>query len=457
VNRPRQLSLAHTRTNVAPLATGGNIVGTGGLYAPTIRYKDGTFYILCTIVTHRDPPHKSHSFSNFILKTKDIWSSQWSDPIYFDYYAFDPSLFFDDDGKAYIHGATMPGPKTTIDLFEIDLDTGEKLSEQKTIWTGITKFFPEGPHIYKKDGYYYCLIAEDGTHDFHAIKIARSKHLWGPYEAYDKNPILTAVGTDNYYTHLGHGDLFQDHSGHWWCVCLGVRKKEGRFALSRETFLTQVSWPEGEWPLIEEPVANPSRLQAPIRQLSVAGRHEDEILFIRQHNVPGYKLDGDRVSLVPSKEDLTHATGLEPISFAARRHRQLEGSALVKMHVPSAPAATDTQAGLAYFKDEHRFVRIFYDIGSSEVRFDAVNKTQDYSTCLKQSIKVKNTIGFRAVYTEQTLTFAFQKDEDTEWTDMGTVDTLRMSDFDFVGPVIGVFAFGTVQTTPISFDGLKVD
>lgn len=457
VNRPGQLSLAHTKTNIAALATGGNIVGTGGLYAPTIRYKDGTFYILCTIVTHREPPHKSHSFSNFILKTTDIWSNQWSDPIFFEYFAFDPSIFFDDDGRAYVHGATMPGPKTTIDLFEIDLNSGEKLSEQKTIWSGITKFFPEGPHIYKKDNWYYCMIAEDGTHDFHAIKIARSRDLWGPYESYERNPILTAVGTNDYYQHLGHGDLFQDTAGEWWCVCLGVRKNDGRYALSRETFLTQVSWPEGQWPAIESVAATPSRLLVSAKPNLTAKQDSDELLFIRELTVPGYKLDGDRISLTASKSDLTYAVGTEPVSFVGRRQRLLNGTASVKVASTAGVSGTNTTAGLAYFKDEHRFIRVYYDFSESELCFEAVNVPQKFTEHTRHPLKLTSNLELRVSYTEKAHTFAYRVGESDSWTDVGTVDTLKMSDFDFVGPVIGIFAFGDDEKAAVTFEALKVD
>lgn len=351
----------------------------------------------------------------------------------------------------------MPGPKTTIDLFELDLDTGKKLSEQKMIWTGITKFFPEGPHIYKKDGWYYCMIAEDGTHDFHAIKIARSRDLWGPYESYEKNPILTAIGTNDYYQHVGHGDLFQDTAGQWWCVCLGVRKSEGRFPLSRETFLAQVSWPEGEWPSIEPITADPPRLNGLAKPKLITGSEKDEILFIREPRLPGFKMERNTITLTPSKLDLTYSVGLEPISFAARRQRSLEGAALVKLRIASDAGGKDTQAGLSYFKDEHRFIRLFFDYASSEICFDAINVPQKFSESSRQSLSIEGIVELRVVYTEQVLAFAFRKEGDDSWTEVGSVDTLKMSDFDFVGPVIGLFAFGQDQNASVSFEDLRMD
>ncbi|ETN37611.1 uncharacterized protein HMPREF1541_07233 [Cyphellophora europaea CBS 101466] len=455
VNRHGQLSLADTRTNIHELATGGNIVGTGGLYAPTIRYNNGTFYILCTIVTHRDPPAKSHSFANFILKTNDIYSGNWSDPIYFDFYAFDPSLFFDDDGRAYVHGAAMPGPETTIDIFEVDLKTGKKLTEQTTIWTGITKFFPEGPHIYKKDGYYYCLIAEDGTHEFHAVKIARSKTLMGPYESFEKNPLLSAAPGD-YYQHIGHAELFQDPTGEWWCVCLGVRKTaKGHFVLSRETFLTQASWPEGDWPSIEPIKPNPERLAGQAKPQLLGGADEDELLFIREPGLRGYKRDGDTIMLKPSTLDFTYAVGTEPISFVGRRQRRLDGVASVKLL--SGVQGADLKAGLAYFKDEHRFIRLFYDFSTSELCFDAVNASQKFAESSKRSLELVQGVELRVTYTELEYTCSFRPKGSEDWTQMATVDGLKMSDFDFVGPVIGVFAFGSASDTQVQFKGLQVD
>ena len=428
----------------------------GGLYAPTIRYRNGTFYLLCTIVTHNDPPKKSHAFANFILQTNDIYGNNWSNAIYFDYYAFDPSLFFDDDGKAYVHGASMPGPKTTIDLFEIDLNTGEKLTEQKTIWTGITKFFPEGPHIYKKDGYYYCLIAEDGTHEFHAVKIARSRNLYGPYEAYENNPLLSAAGTNDYYNHLGHAELFQDIKGDWWCVCLGVRKVEGRFVLGRETFITQASWPEGEWPTIEPIKANPDHLSA-LQPRLTAKDPRDELLFIRKSNLNGYRFEDGRIFLRPSKQDLTHAVGHEPISFVGKRQRALDYTATLTLANISATENSSVRAGLGYFKDEHRWATLCYDFGSREVCFQFINDSQKIKDSSRRQQEWQPNIDFLLKCTEQEYTFSYRIGEEQP-VEMGRIDTLQMSDYDFTGPIIGALAFDAAPAGgDASSEGVEVE
>jgi beta-xylosidase len=139
---------------------------TGGLYAPTIRRNPmtGIIYIVCTNIIH---PVASDSANddiadNFIISTSDIWSNQWSDPVKFDFQGIDPSIFFDDDGNVYMQGSKAPGPMTTIHLFEIDLATGTKLTEDKLIWRGTGGIYPEGPHLYKRGGWYFIMISEGG-------------------------------------------------------------------------------------------------------------------------------------------------------------------------------------------------------------------------------------------------------------------------------------------------------
>jgi beta-xylosidase len=185
------------------------------LFAPTIRWHKGIFYIICTNCTLKG---EELGVSNFYVSTTDIWSDRWTDPIYFDFHGIDPSIFFDDDDRVYIQGSWRAGPlhepQCTIRQVEINIATGEYLSEIKELWIGFSgKSDVEGPHIYKKDEYYYLLTAEDGTFETHLIAVARSTNIWGPYESYEKNPLLTAAGTKEYIQNTGHGDLFQDRDG----------------------------------------------------------------------------------------------------------------------------------------------------------------------------------------------------------------------------------------------------
>lgn len=140
----------------------------------------------------------------------------------------------------------------------VNLTTGEVTLPFKWLWKGTGGAAPEAAHVYKKDGWYYVLLAEGGTREKHMVTMARSRSLHGPYEGARNNPLLTAFNnTDSYFQAVGHVDLFQDKTGQWWATGLAVRAG-GRYAddpyhanfpMGRETFLTPVVWPEGEFPV----------------------------------------------------------------------------------------------------------------------------------------------------------------------------------------------------------------
>ena len=210
-----------------------------GIYAPTIRYHEGTYYMITTNVGNG---------GNFMVTAKDP-RGPWSEPIWLKQQGIDPSLYFE-DGKCYM----VSNPGDAIWLCEINPETGEQLTESKKLWQGDGGRFPEGPHIYKKDGYYYLLISEGGTELAHHLTIARSKNIEGPYESNPDNPILTncsRLGQSLQIQGTGHGDFVQAENGSWWMVFLAYRNYGGSYHhLGRETYLAPVEWKEGEWPVV---------------------------------------------------------------------------------------------------------------------------------------------------------------------------------------------------------------
>ena len=226
---------------------------SGGLYAPTIRYHKGTFYVINTLV---DGPEHS---GNFIVTAQDP-AGPWSIPAWIDNApGIDPSLFFDDDDRVWYVGNEHQFEghyqgHCIIWLQELDLSTLQLIGERTILWDGALKNaqYAEGPHIYKIDGYYYLLIAEGGTGHNHAVTIARSSHIQGPYEANPRNPILTHrhLGLEYPIVGTGHADIVQTQYGEWWMVLLAMRPYDGYFYnLGRETFLTPVKWEDG-WPVV---------------------------------------------------------------------------------------------------------------------------------------------------------------------------------------------------------------
>ncbi|GKT51995.1 LOW QUALITY PROTEIN: non-reducing end alpha-L-arabinofuranosidase [Colletotrichum spaethianum] len=122
--------------------------------------------------------------------------------------AIDTSLFWDDDGRVYIIGAAGPPPQTEVCQFEIDLKTGKKLSEEKLLWEGVTKAYPEGPYMYKKDGWYYLLIAEGGCFAGRHTVMARARDIWGSYEV---NRLNLVLGKANPNDTQATETFFKDH------------------------------------------------------------------------------------------------------------------------------------------------------------------------------------------------------------------------------------------------------
>jgi xylan 1,4-beta-xylosidase len=215
------------------------IKGEINIFAPTIRYHEGTFYMITTNVTFG---------GNFFVTAKNP-AGPWSDAIWIDMPEIDPDLFFDDNGKAYVI-------TSTFELAEIDIETGELLSERHKIWNSTGGRYPEAPHIYKKDGFYYLMAAEGGTEEAHMVTIARSQNIWGPYIDNPANPIATHVnvaGMGKPIQGIGHADVIQAHDNSWWMVIHGYRSVTGyppHHILGRETCLVPVSWPKGGWPVV---------------------------------------------------------------------------------------------------------------------------------------------------------------------------------------------------------------
>jgi alpha-N-arabinofuranosidase len=240
LDRPSQLALDGVRPS-------------GGLYAPTIRFSRGVFYVINTLV---DGKTKS---GNFIVTATDP-AGPWSEPNWLESAAgFDPSLFFDDDGRVWYTGCRMAMNSqyeghTEIWLQELDLETMRLVGETYVLWDGAVKgaVWAEAPHIYKVMGRYYLLIAEGGTAHHHAVTIARSETITGPYMANRGNPILSHrhLGLDYPIVGTGHADLVETQSGEWWMVLLAMRPYGGYFYnLGRETFLAPVRWEDG-WPIV---------------------------------------------------------------------------------------------------------------------------------------------------------------------------------------------------------------
>ena len=222
---------------------------SGGIFAPTIRYHDGMFYMITTNVSRMWAGGKA---GNFIVHSESP-EGPWSEPAWIDQMGIDPSIFFDDDGSCWYTGTGFTNDGQGIIFFQLDPMTGEILSEKKIISRGSGGKCPEGPHMYKKDGWYYLMLAEGGTEFGHMETIARSRNIDGPFEFNPAGPLMTARNTNGHPIQCtGHADLVDDINGNWWVVSLGTRPiGTMTHHLGRETFLARIDWVDG-WPVMRD-------------------------------------------------------------------------------------------------------------------------------------------------------------------------------------------------------------
>jgi len=219
-----------------------------GVWAPCISYKphNKTFYLLYANVRSFDGPFKDTP--NYVVSSNDI-PGDWSEPAYVNSSGFDASFFHDDDGKTWLVNMIVDHRKNKlfggIVLQEYDCEQNKAVGEIHNIFPGTEHGRTEGPHIYKRNGWYYLLVAEGGTGYEHCITLARSRDITGPYEVHPENPIITAKNTpENFLQRTGHGDLVETKDGDWFAVFLTGRPltQRGRCITGRETSIEKVEW-----------------------------------------------------------------------------------------------------------------------------------------------------------------------------------------------------------------------
>jgi xylan 1,4-beta-xylosidase len=344
------------------------IASSGGLFAPTLRHHDGKFWVVCTLVDENDPTRGG----DFLMTATDP-AGPWSDPVWLDADGIDPSLFFDDDGRVWLHGTRLAREpqwhhQTEVWLREYDPATKLLVGPEHVIWKGavLGAVWAEGPHLYKVDGTYYLLAAEGGTEIHHAVSVARSSTVTGPYEGCQSNPILTHrhLGRSADIVGTGHADLVQAVDGSWWAVLLAMRSYGGyHYPLGRETFLVPVSWEDG-WPVfapgvgrIPEKVEVPFAGSTPLRTEQGGGgglvRPEDlRWTSLRRPAAEFVSPRGEGFSLRVGPDTLAEPSC--PAFLGIRQqHRRLD--LVVTLRAPLQPGE---EAGLAIRQSERDHVRL---------------------------------------------------------------------------------------------------
>ena len=232
-----------------------------GIWAPCLTYDQGRFYLIYTDVKRYGRTSVAgaagaslRDFHNYLVTSEKI-DGEWSDPVYLNSSGFDPSLFHDDDGRKYLLNMLWdhrPGRNrfAGIVVQEYSVAQGKLIGERRLIFAGTPIGFTEGPHLYRRNGFYYLLTAEGGTGWGHAVTLARSRNLYGPYELHPDVHILSARSRpDVELQRAGHADLVETETGETYLVHLCGRplRNRGRCTLGRETAIQRMIWCEDDW------------------------------------------------------------------------------------------------------------------------------------------------------------------------------------------------------------------
>ncbi len=330
-----------------------NLEGGRGYWAPDISYYAGKFYITATYRLNDD----GTIYRKQIIVSSETPEGPYSEPAIIDEDGIDPSLFTDDDGKRYMllnRGAR---------ILPINKEGTKQIGEAKLLYYGDNKRAPEGPHLLKKDGYYYLFEAEGGTGPGHRITVSRSKELMGRYEPCPYNPIMRQNDEGAIIQRCGHGKPVQTQNGQWYIVYLCGRKiGEGYSILGRETALDPITWTADGWPIVNN-LDGPSTLQIKPNLPEMIWEESDfddfkeqwlgtNWVFPRPPEMDGIVLKNSYVYIKGSKEDLS---SMHARNILLRRQTDFKFSCVCKMKMPDIYPGQDM--GITCYYDENTFIK----------------------------------------------------------------------------------------------------
>ena len=349
--------IGHCLTRQSQLDVRG-IEASGGIFAPTIRFNKGRFYVVVTNV--------SNNFGNFYVWTDDIHSGKWSEPVKVLRGGIDPSLLFDGDKTYFVSNGTDDFGEEGISLCEIDIETGKTLTKARCISKGCGGRYLEGPHVYHINDWYYLMAAEGGTEYGHMECMLRSRDVWGPYEPCPFNPILTNRNLGGYHIQgSGHADLVEGPGGQWFMVHLAFRQI-GRFLpfhnLGRETFLEPVFWTDDGWLKVGSDGTCRARWKLEDGKCTVLDEPDypeyrwslnpARALYLRLPIYENYRISDDCKTVeLKGHADFLGTCG-QP-TFVAMRQEEHCGEMEVKVHAESMEE--NQEAGIAAYLTENDF------------------------------------------------------------------------------------------------------
>ena len=401
--------IGHAITNPA-WANIDDLEGGRGYWAPDISYKNGRFYVTATYRMND---------TGSVIRRQIVVSSEnpegpYSEPFYIEEDGIDPSLFHDDDGRSYMllnRGAR---------ILEVDLERGEQISPATLLFYGDQKRAPEGPHLLKKDGWYYLFEAEGGTGPGHRITVSRSRELMGIYEPCPYNPIMRQWIPEAPIQRCGHGKPVMTPDGDWYMVYLCGRMINGKYSmLGRETALDPITWTSDEWPIVnrlqgpscqqKKPLfshmeknaaapVSPAAVETPHKELCALGFGWDtlskDFMTPRTPTENGILLNNGVLSLEGSRIDLN---SMHAKNIVVRRQSDFVFTCQVTMDYSALTSGQD--AGMTCYYDENTYLK-----------FGIFTKDGRYTIAVWEKIDTDEHVSFSQDITENIMTCMSHRD-----------------------------------------------
>jgi len=457
---------------------------TRGLFAPAIDYHNGTFYVTCTLIDHK---------GNFVVTAKNP-AGPWSDPVFLpEVKGIDPSLFFEGDKAYVIYNSDPPDNKPlysghrSIKIIELDPVKLQTVGEAKIVVNGgvdLSKqpVWIEGPHLMKRNDWYYLYAAEGGTSVNHTEVVFRSRAPLGPFVPYEKNPILSQreLPRDRKapITSAGHAQFVQGPDGQTYAIFLAVRPYEDNYYnTGRETFIAPVVW-QDEWPIVNTGPAGvqytyPAKFPE-VKQpgalpqsgnfgytLSFDKQIDPTLLFLRTVDSSSFSLGKSNGLTLKLKPETCQELG-NP-SFIGKRQQHLYCSA--ETELTFAAKAAPEKAGLVVFQDEKHFYYLCKSVEQGQPVLQLFKSTEQKTLELLAQAPLKaagTKVQLRIKAEGDTYSFHFAENAKT-WTVLkDKVDARFLSTQvagGFIGCLFGMYATSSGQptTNTASFKWLKYE
>ncbi|WP_416148705.1 glycoside hydrolase family 43 protein [Salipaludibacillus sp. HK11] len=447
-------------TRKSQLDMKGNM-NSGGIWAPCLSYSNGTFYLIYTDVKQW---HEAYKDTHNYLVTAENIEGPWSEPIYLNSSGFDPSLFHDDDGRKWFVNMIWDYRKKNHSFAGVVLQEYSEAEKKligpvKNIYKGSDIQLTEAPHLYKRNGYYYLLVAEGGTQYDHAATMARSKTIDGLYETDPDYPLLTSAGKPELELQkAGHGSLVETQKGEWYIAYLTGRPLNGKYCtLGRETAIQPCEWSDDHWLRLKNGgnspdliVEGPNLPEHPFEPEPEIDRFDSKELS-HHWNTLRIPADPSWCSL-EERRGFLRLRGMESLSsvhsqsLVARRQQSFHCEFETK--VDYAPEYFQHMAGLVVYYDteDHVYLHVTRDEDKGKCLQIIETTNGKYDEILAEPISVRNdgSIYLKGVINKDKLTLFYKEDEQDQWEQIGSsLDVTHMSDdsaekIRFTGTFIGM-------------------